>query len=120
MTTFTAMIPVLPALDIAETLAFYEQHLGFTRDHSEEEFGMMSRDGLQVHFWLCRDRKICEASGCRILVTGVDDFYSSLDQSIIHPNAELETKPWGAREFGLLDLNGNLITFAEYGHEEHS
>ena len=99
---------------MAETLKFYETRLGFKQDHLEKEFGIASRDGLQLHFWLCHDRKICEASGCRILVSGIDALYSSCDASIIHPNAKLETKPWGAREFAILDNSGNLITFAEY------
>jgi catechol 2,3-dioxygenase-like lactoylglutathione lyase family enzyme len=114
MTTFTAMIPVLPALNMPETLAFYESHLGFKQVHIEKEYGIIGRDNIHIHFWLCKDRKICEASGCRIRVDGVDELYSSCEQSIIHPNAKLESKPWGAKEFGILDLNGNLITFAEY------
>lgn len=114
MTTFTATIPVLPALNMKETLTFYERHLGFTQIHSEEEYGIIRRDTIQLHFWLCNDRKICEASGCRIRVEGVDELYKRMDQTIIHPNATLDSKPWGAKEFAILDLNGNIVTFAEY------
>jgi catechol 2,3-dioxygenase-like lactoylglutathione lyase family enzyme len=115
MTTFTVTIPVLPALNMKETLAFYEHHLGFKQRHIEKEFGIITKDDLEIHFWLCDERKICESSGCRILVKGIDELYGSLEQSIIHPNAKLESKPWGAKEFGMLDNSGNLITFAEYG-----
>ncbi len=114
MTTFTAVIPVLPALNIKETLAFYERHLGFTQVHIEEQYGIIQRDTIHLHFWLCQDKKICEASGCRIRVDGVDELYRNIDETIIHPNAKLDSKPWGAKEFGILDLNGNIITFAEY------
>jgi catechol 2,3-dioxygenase-like lactoylglutathione lyase family enzyme len=114
MTTFTSMIPVLPALNMPDTLAFYQRHFGFKQVHIEQEYGIISRDTIHLHFWLCKDRKICEASGCRIRVDDVDELYRGLDQSIIHPNAKLESKSWGAKEFGILDLNGNLITFAEY------
>lgn len=115
MTKFTSMIPVLPALDVAKTHAFYERKLGFKELHIEKEFGIITRDGFEIHFWLCHDRKICEASGCRILVRDIDDLYISCKQNgIVHPNAPLEEKPWGCREFGIIDLDRNLITFAEY------
>jgi hypothetical protein len=32
---------------------------------------------------------------------------------VIHPNGVLETKPWGLKEFTVLDLDGNGITFYE-------
>lgn len=34
-------------------------------------------------------------------------------QGVVHPNAPLAQKPWGSREFGVLDPDGNLITFVE-------
>jgi hypothetical protein len=32
---------------------------------------------------------------------------------VIHPNGLLETKPWGTKEFTILDLDKNAITFVE-------
>lgn len=34
-------------------------------------------------------------------------------REIRHPNEDLEDTDWGTREFGVLDLGGNLITFFE-------
>jgi len=31
----------------------------------------------------------------------------------IHPNGHLEMKPWGQKEFALLDPDNNLLTFGE-------
>jgi hypothetical protein len=31
----------------------------------------------------------------------------------IHPNGQLALKPWGQREFSLLDPDNNLLTFGE-------
>ncbi len=33
---------------------------------------------------------------------------------IVHPNAHLDEKHWGSKEFAVLDPDGNLITFAEW------
>ncbi len=31
----------------------------------------------------------------------------------IHPNSPLEIKPWGQKEFALLDPDNNLLTFGQ-------
>jgi hypothetical protein len=37
-----------------------------------------------------------------------------LDNKIwIHPNGQLEIKPWGQKEFALLDPDHNLLTFGQ-------
>ncbi|ULT27166.1 hypothetical protein KUH03_10560 [Sphingobacterium sp. E70] len=45
----------------------------------------------------------------------IDELYQSfLARNIaIHPNGKLETKPWGQREFSILDPDSNLLTFGQ-------
>ena len=39
---------------------------------------------------------------------------SMLDNEIeIHPNGALQNKPWGQKEFALLDPDSNLLTFGQ-------
>jgi hypothetical protein len=53
-----------------------------------------------------------KASGCRVQVAGIDALYSLCTVAgIVHPNAALAAKPWGTREFAILDPDGNLLTF---------
>ncbi|MBC8145668.1 MAG: VOC family protein [bacterium] len=97
-------------------MKFYETELGFTRGHEEDEFGIVARDDVEVHFWKCSDRKIAEQTSCRIRVEGIQDLYAGWEgRSFIHPNARLETKWWGDTEFGVVDIFGNLIMFYERG-----
>jgi uncharacterized glyoxalase superfamily protein PhnB len=50
----------------------------------------------------------------RIRVEGIDELYDLCrSEGIVHPRAPLEEKPWGAREFAITDLDGNLLTFFE-------
>ncbi len=106
--------PVLPALNIKETVYFYEQKLGFVVRHQEDEYGIIVRDDVEIHFWKCADKKIPENSSCRVTVEGEDVIYRQAKQeAIVHSNAEIETKPWGMREFAIIDLNGNLVWFLE-------
>lgn len=39
--------------------------------------------------------------------------HEAFEDITIHPNGSLETKPWGMKEFSLLDPNGTLLTFRE-------
>jgi hypothetical protein len=106
--------PVLPAQDIDETVSFFEQNLGFRARHQEDGYGIVVRDAVEVHFWQCSDRNIAENSSCRLSVIGIDELYTeAAGREIVHPKAHLETKPWGLREFAVVDINGNLIWFAE-------
>lgn len=113
--TLTHAAPILASSDIARTVRFYRERLGFTEVYMDpDKWGIVARDRVQIHFWHCTDRAIAENTACRIYVRGVDALYAEIEpHGIVHSNARLTTKPWGAREFGVLDLDGNLITFAE-------
>jgi len=108
-----AAIPKLASLDIERSLAFFER-LGFQRLHTSREYGVARRDSVSIHFWLCSDARTPRETGCRISVEGIDELFSSFSKlGIVHPNGQLESKPWGSREFSILDIDGNLVTFNE-------
>jgi len=107
--------PVLASLDIERTISFYCSRLGFTRVYADPGvWGIVSRNDVYIHFWACSEKHIAENTSCRVYVAGVDDLYAEMQtQGVVHPNAPLRSKPWGTREFGVLDEDGNLLTFAE-------
>jgi hypothetical protein len=108
-----ATIPKLASLDIERSLAFFER-LGFARKASYPDYGIIERDGVQIHFWLCTDPRIPKETACRIAVEGIDGLCETFSaQGVIHPNGHLSVKPWGLREFSILDTDGNLLTFQE-------
>ena len=105
--------PVLPSLDIARTVAFYCDLLGFEEVHAApREYGIVERGSVELHFWFTEDAALPKASGCRVQVTGIDGLYSLCQGAgIVHPNGALTEKSWGTREFAILDPDGNLLTF---------
>lgn len=105
--------PVLPSLDIARSVAFYCGTLGFAEIHAAAgEYAIVERGPVEVHFWFTQDVSLPKASGCRIQVTGIDALHALCQAAgIVHPNAPLATKPWGTREFAILDPDGNCLTF---------
>lgn len=112
---FVSATPVLASLDIERSAKFFEDRLGFSRVHVDPGiYGVVTRGQVAIHFWACSDRRIAEATSCRIRVEGIDQLYARcLSEGIVHPNAPLQRKPWGTIEFGVLDPDGNLVTFHE-------
>ncbi len=111
----TMAVPIIPARDTATSVAWYRDHLEFDVVHLEEEYAIVERDRVGIHFWGPSGIEPAESDTMfRIRVDGIDELYEHCRANeIVHPNAPLEEKPWGAREFAVVDADGNLLTFFE-------
>jgi catechol 2,3-dioxygenase-like lactoylglutathione lyase family enzyme len=112
---FVATTPVLASLDIRRSVDFFVSKLGFSELYAVPgQYGIVSHGKVNIHFWPCADASIPKATSCRVQVTGIEQlFRHCLSLDIVHPNAPLETKPWGNKEFAITDTDGNLVTFHE-------
>lgn len=108
--------PKLPMRNKSETKSYYE-NLGFVQFGGDfVDYLMMQKDEIEIHFFLYKDLDPVENYGQIYLRTNnIHEIYQTfLDQKVaIHPNGNLQIKPWGQKEFSLLDPNGNLLTFGE-------
>ncbi len=114
----TAINPKLPMLDKAITKAYYIDQLGFENLGSSNYDGylMVKKDQIEIHFFEFKGLDPKENYGqVYIRTNNIDALYQSFinKQVAIHPNGLLEIKPWGQKEFSLLDPNNNLITFGQ-------
>jgi catechol 2,3-dioxygenase-like lactoylglutathione lyase family enzyme len=100
--------PVLPAQDVDATVGFWRDELGFNEVFSAPEYGVVERDGTQVHFFPTEPGD--HNGSCRLGVDDVDAFYEAYRE---HVYEDLEEKPWGTREFAVLDPSRNLIWLVE-------
>lgn len=115
----TAIHPKLPMRDKAVTKNYYVTKLGFQVFGDFDGYLMLQKDSIQLHFFEFKDLDPTENYGQVYLRTNdIDTLYQTLlDSNIsIHPNGPLETKPWGQREFALLDPDNNLLTFGQSIH----
>ena len=112
---FVIATPVLASLNIERSVEFFCSKLGFAKIHADQgTYGIVSSGSVSIHFWACTDRRIAEATGCRVGVQGIEGLFAKcVSYGIVHPNAPLARAPWGNQEFGILDPDGNLITFYE-------
>jgi len=114
----TDISPKLPMRDKNATRKFYLNNLGFTEFGNADFDGylMLERDSIQIHFFEFYDLEPMENYGqVYIRTDNIDKLYQSLLDigTPIHPNGKLETKPWGQKEFSILDPDNNLLTFGQ-------
>jgi hypothetical protein len=111
-------IPILPACDLRETRAFYERLRFATTGWWPDTFGgyaILVRGDLTMHFFSHPELSPRDNYGqCYWRVQDPDGLHSEMRQVDLTewPNARLdpiEDKPWGTREFSLLDPSANLI-----------
>ncbi len=114
----TDINPKLPMRDKAITRDFYVNKLNF-KDIGSADFDgylMVQKDNIQIHFFEFKELEPNENYGqVYIRTNDIGSLYQSmLDNKVsIHPNGALQTKPWGQKEFALLDPDSNLLTFGQ-------
>jgi hypothetical protein len=114
----TAIHPKLPMRNKSITRAYYINQLGFTDIGSADyaEYLIIAKDNIELHFFLFETVDPTENYGqVYIRTNDIDSLYQSLLQNnvAIHPSAPLQIKPWGQKEFSLLDPDNNLLTFGQ-------
>jgi catechol 2,3-dioxygenase-like lactoylglutathione lyase family enzyme len=113
----TDISPKLPMRDKKAAKDYYVDKLGFQVWGNEYNgYLMVQKDGIQIHFFEFRDLDPKTNYGqVYIRTDNIDELFQSLlDKNVpIHPNGHLETKPWGQKEFSLLDPDNNLLTFGQ-------
>lgn len=114
----TSVHPKLPMRDKAATQTYYVETLGFQQVDNDayDEYLIVGKENIELHFFLFRALDPTENYGqVYIRTDDIDSLYRTmLDSGVaIHPNGALQTRPWGQREFHLLDPDHNLLTFGQ-------
>ncbi len=111
--TLGKAIPVLASLDMARTLQFYRETLGFSTRHFEAEgYGIAQRGDTELHFWACSEKHIAENTSCYIRVADIEAVHRELSARLPALGPVVHTA-WGMDEFYLIDPDGNLLKFGQ-------
>lgn len=102
----------------AATHDFYVKKLGFKDIGSADFEGylMVQKDNIEIHFFEYKELKPTENDGqVYIRTDNIEElFQTMLDRHLdIHPSGHLQVKPWGQKEFSILDPDNNLLTFGQ-------
>ncbi len=113
----TEINPKLPMRNKSVTQDFYINKLGFVQSGGDYEgYLMVQKDNIQIHFFEFKELDPQENYGQIYIRTDeIEALYQSFqnNQVSIHPNGHLQTKPWGQKEFSMLDPDNNLLTFGQ-------
>jgi len=113
----SSIVPKLPMRSKAATKAYYIDQLGFRQLGGDyEDYLMVGKDGAEIHFFLFEGLDPQENYGqVYIRTMEIERWYEWLrDHDVaIHPAGHLTIKPWGQKEFSLLDPDHNLLTFGQ-------
>ncbi|KKI89841.1 hypothetical protein WQ54_22070 [Bacillus sp. SA1-12] len=112
-----SLVPLVPAIHMEKTVTFYTDQLGFInhiRDGDPLSYAGLKNEHVEFHLYHTSDQHLCDWSVIRIETNNIDDLYEMYkEREFLHPNGKLQLKPYGLKEFSLLDPNGVLITFFE-------
>lgn len=129
----TRTIPALPVQDAVTAARFYSERLGFTVHHEDDGFALQRRDDAELHLWGASDVSwrgrddlaarpvvsgaesfIAGTASCRVHCDDVDALYAEMAAAgVLHgvSGSGPQETDYGTREFHVLDLDGNLLTF---------
>jgi hypothetical protein len=120
MQEYDIAIPTLPSRSVPDTLVFYRR-LGFDGKivGGGDSYAILTRGAIEIHFFTHSELHPAESSaGCYVRVLDVRDIFESfalakLSRKGIPRMDQLEDKPWGMREFAIVDPDGNLLRIGQ-------
>ena len=101
--------------DVVRSVEHYRDVLGFAMEFTYGEpmsFAGVERDGVVIHLEAASHTKRQPGCGAlNIFVTDVDALYQELKSRGATTLGEPKNYPWGMRNFGIQDLDGNYLCF---------
>jgi catechol 2,3-dioxygenase-like lactoylglutathione lyase family enzyme len=110
-------VPILPCRSLDETLHFYGR-LGFYthfRQDRPDGYAIVHRGRLELHFFAYPELDpAVNYAGCYLRVGDVAEMAATWGEAGLPGHGiprmtRVEDKPWGMREFAVVDPNGNLL-----------
>jgi uncharacterized glyoxalase superfamily protein PhnB len=116
-----SIAPQFLVADLQVAIDYYRDRLGFEQKIAWEDFyASVIRDGAEIHLKCApglagerEHRRVNDHIDAMITVADAESLFEEISGrgALIHQT--LETQPWGARDFIVLDPDGHIVCFAE-------
>jgi hypothetical protein len=114
---FTKLVPNVFYIDINKAMKLFIDCLEFKIEHDElksaNPFCVIERNGLRINLFENKELAKEHNPEFRLVTDNIDEVYkkvSSLHPELLHPNLNKVTvRPWGAKEFALMDKQVGII-----------
>jgi len=109
--TFSKLVPNIFYKDINNGLKIFVDCLGFKMEHEElksaNPFCVVGKDGLRINLFQNEELAKEHSPEFRLVTNNIEEVYEKVSAShpqFLHPNLkEITLRPWGAKEFALMD-----------------
>jgi len=105
-------LPEMPLSDVLAGVAHYRDVLGFRVNYQQADIGVMDRDDVRV-ILIARTERHKGIGSAYVYVHDADTLCAELRRSGANVQSDPISQPWGLREFRVLDIEGNQITFGQ-------
>jgi uncharacterized glyoxalase superfamily protein PhnB len=105
-------LPELPFDNVAGAVTYYCDVLGFRINYRQDGLGVLERDAITV-LLIARTQQHKGIGSFEVYADDVDALYAELSAKGAKTQGAPASHPWGLRDFSILDLEGNRITFAQ-------
>ncbi len=115
--TFTRLVPNIFYQNINEALPLFVDCLDFKIVHDElrskQPFCVIEKDGLRINLFENKELAKEHNPEFRLVTNNIEEVYQKVTSShaaLLHPNlSQVTLRPWGAKEFALMDKQLGII-----------
>jgi len=111
MATLSRIAPELPVSNLNQSIAYYEQKLGFRLVMQLPDYAIVERD-VAIHLFE-DEAKRPSPVGIHIFTNELDELHAELQSRGALVSQGIVRKPWGNRDFRVKDDSGNELKFTE-------
>lgn len=105
-------LPELPFDNVAAAVRYYCEVLGFRINYQQENLGVLDRDAVTI-LLIERTEQHKGIGSFEVYVSDADALHAEFSAKGARVLGPPVSHPWGLRDFTVLDLEGNRITFAQ-------
>ena len=114
---FEKLVPNVFYTNITDGLKMFVNCLDFTIEHDEiqssQPFCVLQKDGLRINLFENNQLAKEHNPEFRLVTKNIEEVYRKVSTShpeLLHPNLkEITLRPWGAKEFALMDKQLGII-----------
>jgi catechol 2,3-dioxygenase-like lactoylglutathione lyase family enzyme len=114
MARIEKVCPLFPSADVAKAAVWYRDKLGFKigNVYPDHGYAIVHRDGIEIHFYACDDRKVAENTSAYFRPDDIDGLHDTMTGAREGGRiSDIRDRDWDMREFYVWDPDGNLLKF---------
>jgi catechol 2,3-dioxygenase-like lactoylglutathione lyase family enzyme len=114
MPRLSRIAPEIPVADLPRSTDYYAAKLGFrvVLEMPGRQYAVIERDDVAIHLFEDGERSHSPVS-IHIFSEGLDELHSEFLRRGARLSQDIVRRPWGNRDFRVLDDSGNEIKFTE-------